>query len=156
MSSNSPECMPCSNKFVGNFSCAQIDSRKARQRELATLDETSTSSGIAEPYARKKLKARTGGGEGTTPVTTACPEPRNRRSAEKKHTHTSSKGKARPVVVSLCQARLPIPRKEGRLAPSYTHVDAFLRKGACTQHFCSNDGVETWIATTEGRIMWRG
>ena len=40
-------------KFVGTFSCAQIDLRKARERELATtLDEKSTSSGIAEPYAR--------------------------------------------------------------------------------------------------------
>ena len=36
----------------GIFSCAQIDLRKARERELATLDEKSTSSGIAEPYAR--------------------------------------------------------------------------------------------------------
>ena len=34
------------------FSCAQVDLRKARERELATLDEKSTSSGIAEPYAR--------------------------------------------------------------------------------------------------------
>ena len=33
--------------LVHNF-----DLRKARKRELATLDETSTSSGIAEPYAR--------------------------------------------------------------------------------------------------------
>ena len=49
-----------SYKFVGAFSCGQIDLRKARQRELATLDEQSTSSGIAEPYARWKLKARTG------------------------------------------------------------------------------------------------
>ena len=39
-------------KFVGTFSCAQIDLRKARERELATLDIKSTSSGIAEPYAR--------------------------------------------------------------------------------------------------------
>ena len=31
--------------------CARIDLRKARERELATLDEKSTSSGIAEPYA---------------------------------------------------------------------------------------------------------
>ena len=31
---------------------ADIDLRKARERELATLDEQSTSSGIAEPYAR--------------------------------------------------------------------------------------------------------
>ena len=28
-----------SYKFVGTFSCAQIDLRKARERELATLDE---------------------------------------------------------------------------------------------------------------------
>ena len=39
-------------KFVGAFSCAQIGLRKAREREVATLDENSTSSGIAEPYAR--------------------------------------------------------------------------------------------------------
>ena len=53
---------------------AEIDLRKARERELTTLDEKSTSSGIAEPYASQKLKARTGGGKGTTPVTTSCPE----------------------------------------------------------------------------------
>ena len=35
---------------LGFFSCAQIDSWKARERELATLDEKSTSSEIAEPY----------------------------------------------------------------------------------------------------------
>ena len=35
--------------FVGTFSCAQ----KARERELATLDEKATSSGIAGPYARQ-------------------------------------------------------------------------------------------------------
>ena len=40
-----------SYKFVGTF-LAQIDLRKARERELETLDEKSTSSGIAEPYAR--------------------------------------------------------------------------------------------------------
>ena len=39
-------------KFVGTFSCGQIDLRKARGRELAILDEQSTSSGIAEPHAR--------------------------------------------------------------------------------------------------------
>ena len=37
---------------IGIFSCAQIDLRKARERELATFDEQSTSSMIAEPYAR--------------------------------------------------------------------------------------------------------
>ena len=39
-------------KSLGLFSCAQIDLRKARERESATFDEQSTSSGIAEPYAR--------------------------------------------------------------------------------------------------------
>ena len=34
------------------LTCAQIDLRKARERELATLDEKSTSSGIARPHAR--------------------------------------------------------------------------------------------------------
>ena len=48
----------------GLFSCAQIDVRKARERELATLDEKSKSSGIAGPYARYRLKARTGGEKG--------------------------------------------------------------------------------------------
>ena len=38
-------------KFVGTFSCAPTYLRKARERELATLDEKSTSNGIAEPYA---------------------------------------------------------------------------------------------------------
>ena len=39
-------------KISGEFSCAQIDLRKTQERELATFDEKSTSSGIAEPYAR--------------------------------------------------------------------------------------------------------
>ena len=51
VSSNPPEGI-YSYKLVGTFSRAQIDLRKARERELATLDEKSTSSGIAEPYAR--------------------------------------------------------------------------------------------------------
>ena len=41
-----------SYKFVGTFYCAQIDLRKARERELAALDEKLASNGIAEPYAR--------------------------------------------------------------------------------------------------------
>ena len=57
--------------FRGTFSCALIDLRKAQERELATLDENRRSVG-AEPYAPKKMKAITGGGEGTTPVATAC------------------------------------------------------------------------------------
>ena len=51
----SPECILVQMyKFagVGAFSCEQINLRKARERELATFDEKSTSSGIAEPYAR--------------------------------------------------------------------------------------------------------
>ena len=36
----------------GLFLVHKIDLRKARERELATLDEKTTSSGIAEPYAR--------------------------------------------------------------------------------------------------------
>ena len=53
-------------------SCALIDLRKARERELATLDEKTTSSGCSTLCA-KKMKAITGGGkERTTPVTTAC------------------------------------------------------------------------------------
>ena len=37
-----------SYEFVGTFSCAQIDLRKAQERELATLDEKSKNSGIDE------------------------------------------------------------------------------------------------------------
>ena len=65
-----------SYRFVETFSCAQIDLRKTRERELATLDEKSTSSGIAEPYSyvRCNIEGKNRGKEGTTPVTTACPE----------------------------------------------------------------------------------
>ena len=37
---------------LGFFSCAQVDLRRAQERELAALDEESTISGIAEPFAR--------------------------------------------------------------------------------------------------------
>ena len=53
MSSNPPR-VAYSYKFVGSFSCAQIDLRKARERELATLDEKSTSSGLLNPIMRDK------------------------------------------------------------------------------------------------------
>ena len=61
------------------FSCAQIDLRKAQERELATLDEKSTSSvRLLNPMRDKKLKTKNWGGvEVTTPVLcdhTACPE----------------------------------------------------------------------------------
>ena len=45
----------CRINSLGLFLCPQIDLRKAREREFATLDEKSTNSGIAEPYARQKL-----------------------------------------------------------------------------------------------------
>ena len=50
MSSSPAECILVSIRW--EFSCPQIDLRKAGERELATLDERSTSSGIAESYAR--------------------------------------------------------------------------------------------------------
>ena len=37
---------------LGLFLVHKLTCGKARERELATLDEKSTSSGIAEPYAR--------------------------------------------------------------------------------------------------------
>ena len=61
-------------KFVGTFSCAQVDLRKARERELATLDEKSTRNGIAEPLCAIIIEGKNRGQEGTTPVTTACPD----------------------------------------------------------------------------------
>ena len=62
----SPPVHTHSYQFVGTFSCAQIDLRKAQERELATLDEKSTSSGIAEPYdmGDKSWRQEPGGGEG--------------------------------------------------------------------------------------------
>ena len=36
-------------KFVGTFSCAQIDSRKARERALATFDEKRRAVGMLSP-----------------------------------------------------------------------------------------------------------
>ena len=53
-----------SYEFVGTFLCAQMDLREARGRELATLDQTSTSSGVAKSYAWQKFKARTEGEKG--------------------------------------------------------------------------------------------
>ena len=39
MSSSPPTRLAYSYKFVGTFSCAQIDLQEARERELATFDE---------------------------------------------------------------------------------------------------------------------
>ena len=87
VSSNPPSTY--SYQFVGTFSCAQIDLRKARERTRVskTLDEKSTSNGIAEPYATK-IKGKSRGGEGTTPITTACPEA-GKKMCGKKYVYTS-------------------------------------------------------------------
>ena len=42
-----------SYKFVGVFSCAQIDLRKARERESATLDENRQEVGLLNPMRDK-------------------------------------------------------------------------------------------------------
>ena len=48
--------------FCGTFSCALIDLRKARERELATLDEKSTTSGRWTLCANKNEVNNRGGG----------------------------------------------------------------------------------------------
>ena len=48
---------------------------KARERELATFDGNRRAVGMLNP-TREKNEERTGGVEGTTAVTTACPEGR--------------------------------------------------------------------------------
>ena len=62
-----------SYKFVETFSCAQIDLRKAQERELAALDENRRAVGLLNPM-RDKNKGKNRGGEGTTLLTTAWPE----------------------------------------------------------------------------------
>ena len=59
--------------LVGTFSCIEIDKRKARERELATFDENRRAMGMLNPM-RDKNEGMYRGREGTTPVTTACPE----------------------------------------------------------------------------------
>ena len=49
-------------------------SPKARELELVKLDDKSTNSGDTEPSAQQKRRHIPGGGEETTPVTTAGPE----------------------------------------------------------------------------------
>ena len=61
-------------QWIPRINRASRDKPRQALLTTATLDEKSTSSGIAEPYARSKLKARTGGEKGTPPVTTACAE----------------------------------------------------------------------------------
>ena len=59
--------------YVGTFSCIKIDLQKARERELATFDDNRRAVGMLNPM-RDKSEITYRGGEGTTPVTTACPE----------------------------------------------------------------------------------
>ena len=49
--------------------------RKARERESATFDENRRAVGMLNPM-HDKIEGTYRGGEGTTPVTTACPEDR--------------------------------------------------------------------------------
>ena len=60
---------------LGLFLGAQIDLRKDRERELATLDENRRAVRLLNLFAIK-IEGKNRGGEGTTPVTTACPEAR--------------------------------------------------------------------------------
>ena len=48
----------------GTFSCAQIASRKAREREFATFDENRRAVGMLNPMRDKKRKEYTGGKKG--------------------------------------------------------------------------------------------
>ena len=47
-----------------------------RESELATFDENRRAVGLLNPM-RDKIEGTHRGGEGTTPVTTACPEDRS-------------------------------------------------------------------------------
>ena len=58
----------------GLFSCAQVDLREARERELAKLDENRRAVGLLNRMRAIKIEGKNRGEEGTTPVTTACPE----------------------------------------------------------------------------------
>ena len=59
----------------GLFLAKKNDHRKARERELATFDENQRAVGMLNPV-RDKNEGTYRGGEGTTPVTTACLENR--------------------------------------------------------------------------------
>ena len=62
------------SKFVGTISCAEIDLQKARELELATLMNNRRAMGLLNPMRDKKIEGKNRGEEGTTPVTTPCPE----------------------------------------------------------------------------------
>ena len=59
----------CAYVLVGTFSCI----KKARERELATFDENRRAVGMLTLCAIE-IEGTYRGEEGTTPVTTACPE----------------------------------------------------------------------------------
>ena len=54
-----------SYKLSGTFSCAQIDSRKARERELARFDESRRAVGMLDPMRDKNWR-HVPGGRGNT------------------------------------------------------------------------------------------
>ena len=71
--------MSCKINFASSISPSAhtrrdffLQLRKARERELATVDENRRAVGMLNPM-RDKIEG-TYRGEGTTPVTTACPE----------------------------------------------------------------------------------
>ena len=68
-----------------SFSCAQIDFRKARERELATFIRwTIDEQWDCWTLCAIKVEGKNRGGEGMTPVTTACPEAGKWKCAEEK------------------------------------------------------------------------
>ena len=60
---------------LGLFPEQIIDLQRARARELATFDKRRRAVGMPNPM-RDKNEGTSPGGEGTAPVTTACPEGR--------------------------------------------------------------------------------
>ena len=63
----------CTYVLVDALSSLKIFSRRTRERELATFDENRRAVRMLTPM-RIKTEGTYRGGEGTTPVTTACPE----------------------------------------------------------------------------------
>ena len=61
--------------LVGTFTCIKIISGKRQESELATFDGNRRAVGMLNPM-RDKNEGTYRGGEGTKPVTTACPEDR--------------------------------------------------------------------------------
>ena len=57
----SPECRLTNSYQVGTFSCAQMDSLKERNRELATFDESRRAAGVQNPMRDKNGRHAPGG-----------------------------------------------------------------------------------------------